>query len=95
MPEVATKLTRVTLDSAQVISTGSIKVYGICAINGSASNVVVQFKDNDSNNKLDVAVLAHDSSSWDVPWIADNGLNIANLSNSSVVVTVAHSADGV
>lgn len=95
MPEIATRTTRVTLDAARTIMSGSAKIHSVLVTNGTASNIVVQFSDIDGTNLFDIAVLAHDSNGWDATWIANNGLTVASESSVSVVVTVAHSADGV
>jgi len=92
----ATRLTRVELEEGAVIVSGSHVIYGICVSNGSQEDVTVLFKDKDGASKIDIACQAHDTQTWDVSWIADNGLNISsrNLFYYGVVVTVAHGADG-
>jgi len=95
MPQqLATKLTRVTLDAEHVISTGSIRVNGILASNATASPVTVQFQNNAGTEIITMHVAANDNDSWDVMWIADAGLKIASAGDADVVVTVAHGAVG-
>lgn len=90
----ATRLTRVELDAARVITTGSIRITGILVSNDSGGNVEVVFRDNDGTEILSIAVLAADSKSFEVPWIADNGLNIDSASSADVSVTVSRGFEG-
>jgi hypothetical protein len=94
MPSIASKLTRVELDAARTITTGTTRVQGIIASNGSAGAVTVEFIDNNGDEVLTIDVPAGDSNEFSAYWIADKGLIISTLGDSDVVVTVAHTSDG-
>lgn len=90
----ATRLTRVELDAARTISTGSIRVSSVLVCNATAGAVEVVFTDNDATEILSIAVPANTSFNYNVVWIAVNGLLIASEGDANVSVTVAHGADG-
>ncbi len=94
MPLVAPKITRVTLDAARTISTGSIRVQNIMISNATVSAAEVVFTDTDDTPILNITVPPQDSEDWAVVWIADNGLKVTSLGDANVVVTVAHGQDG-
>jgi len=94
MPEVATRVTRVDLTAARTILDGSFIVYGIVVANKSAAVVDVEFTDLDDVAVASITVPADDSFGWDTTWLADNGLKVG-LVSADVIVTVAHSADGI
>jgi len=90
----ASRLTRVELDAARTITTGSTRVSNILVCNAGASNREVIFRKNDATEILSIAVLAGTSFGYEVVWIADSGLTIDTLSDAAVSVTVAHTSDG-
>jgi hypothetical protein len=91
---LATRLTRVALDQNRVISAGSIRVTGVVVSNGTGAAVTVVFRDREANNVMDITVPTNDTVSFNIPFVADKGLNIVSASSADVVVTVAHGADG-
>ncbi len=94
MPQVATILKRVELDAARVITTDSVRVSGILVSNGTAGPLTANFRDNDGTEIITLHVAANDNDSWDVLWIADNGLNVDSAGDADFVVTVAHGQPG-
>lgn len=90
----ATRLTRVELDAARVITTGSIRVSNVLVCNATAGAVEVSFLDNDATEILSIAVPANSSFQYPAVWIASNGLNIATEGDAGVSVTVAHGFEG-
>ena len=94
MSILASKLTRVTLDAARTISTGTFRVLGIIVSNATVSDVEIVFRDNNATNLLNITVPAQDSVEFSAAWIAENGLVIPSVGDANVVVTVAHGAAG-
>ena len=74
-----------------------IKVYGIYVSNGGDSqNVAITLRDNDSNTIHIYEVDASANIQLDVPFMADNGLEIVSgTSDAEISVTVFHSNAGV
>ena len=95
MPEVATKVTKYSLETERVISTGSIKVYGVLFTNLDASPRIATLKDNDDNVLMILVGLTNVSADFVGSWIADNGLKVASAGSASSHVTIIHSADGI
>tara|TARA_R110000751_G_scaffold93078_2_gene181857 strand:- start:820 stop:1017 length:198 start_codon:yes stop_codon:yes gene_type:complete len=62
--------------------------------NDTAAAIEAEFTDADDVALLSIAVPVGGTYSWDVIWMADNGLKVATLSDADVSVTVAHTADG-
>lgn len=94
MPQIASKLTHVTLAADRVIESGnSIRVSGILISNPTDSSRLIVFRNSDSKIILEITVGVADTISWDVMWMADKGLYI-DSETVDVTVTVAHSAAG-
>ena len=89
----SSKITHGDLAADVVISAFSIRVDGILVSNNTGSADVVTFVDADGITALIITVPANASFSWEVSWMADNGLT-AQTAITGVTVTVAHSADG-
>ena len=94
MPLIATKTTRVELNAARTISLNSIRVHSILVSNDTAGAIEAEFTDADDVALISIAVPVGATYSWDVMWMADNGLKVATLGDADVSVTVAHPADG-
>ena len=94
MPLVASAHTRVTLDVAQTISAGSIRVQAIVVSNATVTPAEVVFTDADGTNILNITVPAQNTIPFEMSWMADNGLLIDSIGDANVVVTVFHGAIG-
>lgn len=94
MPQVASRLSHVTLDAERSISSGSIRVLNILVSNPTALDHLVTFNNNSGTTILQIAVPARDSETYAVAFIADAGLVVESVSDVNVTVTVAHGADG-
>lgn len=94
MPLVATRITRVDLTAARTVLDGTFRVHSIHVANKSANKIDVEFTDADDVAKFTMAVLADTSDSWDVKVLWDNGMKVGAI-DANVIVTVAHSQDGV
>lgn len=94
MPLMAVKRTRVDLAAARTILDGTYRTYMIMIANKSSSVVDVEFTDLDGTAEMTVVVPADDSRCCESKQLWDNGMKVGALS-SDVIVTVAHSQDGV
>lgn len=92
--QVATRLSRLPLNTDRVVSSGSIVVHTIYVANATANPVEVVFKDNNDFPLLNMVAGAYDGENFGVCWLADNGLKVSGLEDGDVIVTVAHSAVG-
>lgn len=92
----ATKKTRVELDAARVLFTGtqSVRISYIHVCNGAATAKEVVFRNAATTEVLSVSLLANTSHGVNVVWICDDGLNIDSASDAGVSVTVFHGAVG-
>lgn len=70
-----------------VLSEGSIKVFGIVAANtdSSAETVVIEEADG-STVIMRLRVPANDTVVMNIPFVADNGINVTTAANTTVVV---------
>ena len=94
MPLQAVRRTRVTLAAARTILSGSYRVHSILISNSTGAAVDVEFTNTDDEAEASITVGADTSFDWTLTQIFDNGLKVGAIS-SGVVVTVAHSQDGV
>lgn len=92
----ASKTTRVTLGSDQVISEGNtITIYGIIIANNHANQPAsIEFQTADGAVDFTLNCPAKDSKVMDIEFIADGGLQIDGIADDSVIVSVFHSQDG-
>ena len=92
---VAPRITRVILNDERVISTSSIKVFGLIIGNRHATDTfTVTFLDNDDNTLLTTRLQIDTTVVIDCEWIADNGLKIGDLTDVNVAVTVLFGLEG-
>lgn len=95
MPQTATRISRLTLESDKVVSTGTIRVQNIYVANVTNTPAEVVFQDNDGVPILNMMVPAYDSDDFGGHWIADNGLKIIGLDDQNIIATIIHSDVGV
>jgi len=95
MPILATRVTSVNLLTARTLLDGSFRVHSILIANTwNVTAVPIEFTDLDDVPVLTVYLSPNTSFSWNVVWLADNGLKVAAI-NADVIVTITHSADGI
>lgn len=98
MPQIATRVSRGTLDADVVIESGqTIRVHSVIVTNGSAGSVAVDFKIGDGTGDPILTLCANTLGCivFDGKWLADKGLSADSLGDADVVVNVIHSAPGV
>lgn len=82
----ASRIIQGTLDAdVQVLSGGTVTVFGIILSNTEATNVEITFSDNDDNELFSLSVPAEDTEVFDVPFLADNGIKADALSANQKV----------
>lgn len=90
----AGRITRGTLDADVVISTGSIRVYGLLVSNTSGGALTINFVDDDGTARMTLVVGDDETVVVDIPWLADNGLTVSSAGDALAIVTVMHSSVG-
>ena len=94
MPDIASRITRLTLNADRVLTTGSIRVYSVYIANTTTTPVEVVFHDNDGIPLLNMVCPAFGSENFAGLWLADNGLKVLSLDDAGVIVTILHGQDG-
>lgn len=93
---VVTHLTMSSSGQAVLGGDTSINIYGIVVTNQDAANIrTVTFDDTDGNVLLIVEVPVSSTTVIDIPWLADNGLNVdIDVTDPDVTVSVFSSQRG-